>query len=129
MSDMFSDDYSTRDWAYHRFVNTTPKPRATKNKRGELVGLELLPFPLCCEVVAAGDELVVIEDIAAKKSANKRYRCSVKNPLKKIHEWTTQWARMLSRSGVFDQIPSGECSLALAIDGQKGHSIEGYTAS
>lgn len=29
--------------AYHRFVKTTPNPRATKNNRGELVGPLLLP--------------------------------------------------------------------------------------
>jgi hypothetical protein len=29
---------------YQRFVKTTPKPRATKNSSGELVGPLLLPF-------------------------------------------------------------------------------------
>lgn len=29
--------------AYHRFVKTTPNPRATKNNKGELVGPLLLP--------------------------------------------------------------------------------------
>lgn len=29
--------------AYHKFVKTTPNPRATKNNRGELVGPLLLP--------------------------------------------------------------------------------------
>jgi hypothetical protein len=29
---------------YHKFVNTTPKPNATKNSRGELVG----PLDGCC---------------------------------------------------------------------------------
>lgn len=28
--------------AYHKFVKTTPNPRATKNNRGELVGPVLL---------------------------------------------------------------------------------------
>lgn len=31
---------------YHRFVKTTPKPRATKNSSGELVGLPPPLFPL-----------------------------------------------------------------------------------
>ncbi len=30
---------------YHKFVKTTPKPRATKNRRGELVGPVLFPPP------------------------------------------------------------------------------------
>jgi len=29
---------------HHKFVNTTPKPNATKNSRGELVG----PLAGCC---------------------------------------------------------------------------------
>jgi len=42
----------TREGAYHKFVKTTPKPRATKNRRGELVG----PLPPLDEpvLVAAG---------------------------------------------------------------------------
>lgn len=41
-----------RKHLYHKFVKTTPKPRATKNRRGELVGpLPPLDEP---EVVAAG---------------------------------------------------------------------------
>lgn len=31
-------DKKTREHEYHRLVKTTPKPRATKNRRGELVG-------------------------------------------------------------------------------------------
>lgn len=27
-----------REYKYHKLVKTTPKPRATKNRRGELVG-------------------------------------------------------------------------------------------
>jgi hypothetical protein len=38
----------------HRFVKTTPKPRATKNNRGELVG----PLAEAPVVVAAGVEVV-----------------------------------------------------------------------
>jgi hypothetical protein len=42
---------------YHRLVNTTPKPRATKNSNGELVG----PEPVCGAPlsVADGDDDVV----------------------------------------------------------------------
>ena len=36
--------------SYHRFVKTTPKPRATKKSRGELVG-PLPPPPEAAEVV------------------------------------------------------------------------------
>ena len=45
--------------AYHRFVNTTPKPRATKKRRGELVGPP--PPPLCplLVVAAAAAEVTV----------------------------------------------------------------------
>ena len=51
---------------YHRLVKTTPKPRATKNKRGELVGPELLLwFPLLEEVGEAGTGVEVGEDIAS----------------------------------------------------------------
>jgi hypothetical protein len=38
---------------YHRFVNTTPNPRATKNSSGELVGPPLLPLPPLVPVVVA----------------------------------------------------------------------------
>lgn len=34
-----------RDETYHRLVNTTPKPRATKNKSDESPGLSLPPPP------------------------------------------------------------------------------------
>lgn len=49
--------------SYHKFVKTTPKPRATKNSRGELVGP---PPPLELEaalVVATGELEVVVADI------------------------------------------------------------------
>ncbi len=45
-------------------MKTTPKPRATKNKRGELVGPELLD-PLLDGVGVAGVE--VGEDMAAQE--------------------------------------------------------------
>jgi hypothetical protein len=35
---------------HHKFVNTTPKPNATKNSRGELVG----PLAGCCVVDIEG---------------------------------------------------------------------------
>jgi hypothetical protein len=52
-------------WTYHRFVKTTPKPRATKKRRGELVGLVL--FSGGGLVVAAGGpaEVVVGVDMIA----------------------------------------------------------------
>jgi hypothetical protein len=39
---------------HHKFVNTTPKPNATKNSRGELVG----PLVGCCvvDIEGLGDE-------------------------------------------------------------------------
>lgn len=46
--------------AYHRFVKTTPKPRATKKRSGELV-LLLLLLPLPGMLVDEG--VVVIEDV------------------------------------------------------------------
>lgn len=51
--------------AYHRFVKTTPNPRATKNSSGELVG-PLLP-PLSLLPVGVGDPLAaadVVDDMA-----------------------------------------------------------------
>lgn len=44
---------------YHRFVNTTPNPSATKNKSGEDVGPPPPPPPLV--VVAAGGDAEVEE--------------------------------------------------------------------
>lgn len=54
---------------YHRFVNTTPNPRATKNSKGELVALfEPEPSPLLAVVVAALLEADVgVEDIPTKR--------------------------------------------------------------
>ena len=40
--------------AYHKFVNTTPKPKATKKSNGELVGPPPPPPPLAGAEVAAG---------------------------------------------------------------------------
>lgn len=54
---------------HQRFVKTTPKPRATKNKRGELLELllsERLSFETAGEVAAAAaaaTAVVVIVDI------------------------------------------------------------------
>lgn len=50
----------------HRFVNTTPNPRATKNNKGELVGLfEPEPSPPLLAVVVAAllEADVGVEDI------------------------------------------------------------------
>ena len=47
--------------AYHRFVKTTPKPSATKNSKGELVGPP--PPPELGAVVAAGGATEVLEGI------------------------------------------------------------------
>jgi hypothetical protein len=48
----------TKKCVYHKFVKTTPKPRATKNRRGELVG----PLPPLEEpvLVAAGREAAAL---------------------------------------------------------------------
>lgn len=52
--------------AYHKLVKTTPKPRATKNKRGELVGPELFEWsPLFVGLGAGG--LEVGADMAAQE--------------------------------------------------------------
>lgn len=50
--------------AYHRFVKTTPNPRATKNNKGELVGPLLLPPAINWEGVgvAKADVMEVIND-------------------------------------------------------------------
>jgi hypothetical protein len=44
---------------YHRFVKTTPKPRATKNNKGELVG----PLEEAPDVAAAGVVEVVADGL------------------------------------------------------------------
>lgn len=56
-------DISHRESTHHKLVKTTPKPRATKNKRGELVGLLLPSPPEWPVVVAPGAALVVAEDM------------------------------------------------------------------
>lgn len=48
-----SDIDSFRARPYHKFVKTTPKPRATKNRSGELVGPPPPPPPPE-DVAAAG---------------------------------------------------------------------------
>jgi hypothetical protein len=49
------DEHTT---TYHRFVNTTPKPSATKNNSGELE-LLLLPGLPVLELVDDGEEVAV----------------------------------------------------------------------
>ena len=48
------------DDTYHRFVNTTPKPRATKKSSGELVGPPPPPPPLEDGVGAGADPPVAV---------------------------------------------------------------------
>lgn len=59
--------------SHHRLVNTTPKPRATKKRRGELpLSLFLLfwklwsPEPLPWELVAEGPEVELVVSVAAR---------------------------------------------------------------
>ena len=47
---------------YHKFVNTTPKPRATKNSKGELVGPPPPPLPPAGDVDAAGGAGGLVEE-------------------------------------------------------------------
>lgn len=47
---------------HHRFVKTTPKPRATKNKSGELCGPLLFPLLLGADEVAAIWVIVEVAD-------------------------------------------------------------------
>jgi hypothetical protein len=52
---------------YHKFVKTTPKPRATKNSRGELPGV-LLFLPWSVGVgVAVADEVVVVSGMLKRR--------------------------------------------------------------
>ena len=60
---------------YHRFVKTTPKPRATKKRRGELVGPGLLPLALP-EVVAEGGPEEVVEDMMVDFAASSSRSCT-----------------------------------------------------
>lgn len=46
--------------SYHKLVNTTPNPRATKNSNGELVGP-----PPCCWLLCGGPEGVADGDAVA----------------------------------------------------------------
>ena len=55
------DGYDNGIATYHKFVKTTPKPRATKNKSGELVGPP--PPDDAADVVAAGAETDVALDV------------------------------------------------------------------
>lgn len=53
--------------AYHRLVKTTPKPRATKNSRGELVGPELFGWGLLVGVGWGGSAEDVGADMVASE--------------------------------------------------------------
>lgn len=54
---------------YQRFVNTTPKPRATKNNNGELLALfEPDPSPLAVVVAALLEAEVVVGDISSARN-------------------------------------------------------------
>lgn len=55
----FSSHYAD---PYQRLVKTTPKPRATKKSKGELVGPLALPL-LAADDVASGALDVVVVDI------------------------------------------------------------------
>lgn len=57
--------------AYHKLVKTTPKPRATKNKSGELVGPELLLlFPLLVGEGEGGVEVVAGVAMVAREGVS-----------------------------------------------------------
>jgi hypothetical protein len=56
---LVADRLLPTDTAYHKFVKTTPNPNATKNNKGELVGLLLEPDDV--DVVGAGDADVVVD--------------------------------------------------------------------
>lgn len=64
---LISEERNVWNIAYHRFVNTTPNPRATKKSKGELVGLELLSPELPSASVLLGREPVVVGDISTSK--------------------------------------------------------------
>ena len=69
---VMSEERNVWNIAYHRFVNTTPNPRATKKSKGELVGLELLSPELPSASVLVGGELVVVGDISTGKCDSSR---------------------------------------------------------
>lgn len=52
---------SDRHVTYHRLVNTTPNPRATKKRRGELVGPPPPPFESPVGVAVADAAGVVVD--------------------------------------------------------------------
>lgn len=56
---------------YHKLVNTTPNPRATKKSKDEFVGPlpPPLPFP-GAEVAALAAELVVVADMPTHSQSN-----------------------------------------------------------
>ena len=68
-------------YTYQRFVNTTPKPNATKNSSGELVGPPPpefpLPLPPLDDGVGPGAGMVVgvaaMEESVERDPASRRY--------------------------------------------------------
>lgn len=66
---------------YHKFVNTTPKPNATKNSSGELVGPPPPPFeppPPLDDGVGPGAgipvEVAAIEESIKREPASRCYK-------------------------------------------------------
>lgn len=71
----------TRRWVnrstYHKFVKTTPKPRATKNSNGELeLWSRLSPPPSPAAVVSDAAASLVVESAAAAALATSRAAAS-----------------------------------------------------
>lgn len=68
-----AEDVKHASESHHRLVKTTPKPRATKNNKGELVG-PLLPLPLPLLPLVEDGIVVgvtgVYEDVVADMVAN-----------------------------------------------------------
>jgi len=51
--------------AYHRLVNTTPKPKATKKSKGRLPPSLLFVLPLLCDAAGAlADGVAVADDMS-----------------------------------------------------------------
>jgi hypothetical protein len=60
---LVADRLLPTDTAYHKFVKTTPNPNATKNNKGELVGLLLEPDDVVdVDVAAARDADGYVDD-------------------------------------------------------------------
>lgn len=67
------DHFRKHKKTYHKFVKTTPKPNATKNNNGELVGPPPPPPPL--DGVAVGeDEVTTCEEEAGSDPKKDRLR-------------------------------------------------------